>query len=258
MALLLEQELLVAGDALGKLIGSLVGLVEGAYGDTVHTGDGSTHGLGLCAQHVHVCIEESHVEGRCLGMSSHLACAVALGLILLHDGSPQHTCSTELGNLHEVVARDTEVELHGLGSLLYGHASLHEGMQVFVSPGEGIAQLLADVRAGIVHREGIYSYALVAGQCLHGLHEGLQGLGIFANLLTLADELVDGVIVDRAAQHFEVVALGGEVVDEDIGELHALALAGDEVELYAACTYTLEQCLDTFGREHLALDLESE
>ena len=131
-------------------------------------------------------------------------------------------------------------------------------MQVFVSPGEGIAQLLADVRAGIVHREGIYSYALVAGQCLHGLHEGLQGLGIFANLLTLADELVDGVIVDRTAQHFEVVALGGEVVDEDIGELHALALAGDEVELYAACADTLEQCLDTFGREHLALDLESE
>ena len=67
---------------------------------------------------------------------------MALGLVGLDYLGPQHTCSAELGNLHEVVGADTHVELDFLGYLVGGNAGLGEGTHVFVTPSQCVTQLL--------------------------------------------------------------------------------------------------------------------
>ena len=103
MTLLLEQELLVACDTLREIRRLLVGSVEWAHHDRVNTGEGGTHGLCLRAEQVDIAVEHSHIIERGGGIHAHLACTIALGLILLNNLCPEQTGSTELGNLHEVV-----------------------------------------------------------------------------------------------------------------------------------------------------------
>ena len=115
MTLILQQKLLVASNTLCKLGGSLVGSIKGNNYHAVHTTQSSTHGLGLRAEQVHVAVEHGLVVSCGVGTDVHLGSLLALG-VLTHDLSPEHTSGTQLGNLHEVNAIDTKVELDVLGS----------------------------------------------------------------------------------------------------------------------------------------------
>ena len=75
----LEQQLLVAGYTLSKICRTLVGYIKRRNGDLVHTSQSSTHRLGLAAQQVDVCIEDSHVELARLGADVHLGCVLQRG-----------------------------------------------------------------------------------------------------------------------------------------------------------------------------------
>ena len=150
MSLFLQQQLLVAGNTLCEVCWRLVWLVEWSHHDRIYVGDGSRHSLGLRTEQVHIRIEEGLVVLGSHSTNMHLASAVAFGLILLHNLCPQHTGSTELGNLHEVVVAHAHVELDAFGSLCGFHTSFSENVHVFSTPSQCITQLLIDVSTSIV------------------------------------------------------------------------------------------------------------
>lgn len=86
----------------------------------------STHRLGLRAEQVDVRIKQGLVIRSRRGIDNHLACTVALRLILLHNLSPQQAGGTELSNLHEVVLGDTHIELDALGSGINIDAGIYQ------------------------------------------------------------------------------------------------------------------------------------
>ena len=81
VALVLQQQLLVACDALCELGGSLVGSVEGNHNNAVHTSQSGTHGLGLGAQHVHIAVKQSLVVCGGDGADVHLGAFLAGGIL---------------------------------------------------------------------------------------------------------------------------------------------------------------------------------
>ena len=60
--LFFEQQLLVFGYSLGKLVGSFVRSIKRRYGKRVYTCYNGTHSLRLRTQQIDVCIEYSHIE----------------------------------------------------------------------------------------------------------------------------------------------------------------------------------------------------
>ena len=138
VTLVLQQQLLVAGNALGKLGGSLVRQVEGTNHDALHTSQCGTHRLGLRTKHVHVAVKESLVESRRVGAYMHLG-AFLVGSVLADNLCPKHACCTQLGNLHEVDTVDAKVELDVLCGYLGSDTSLGQLLHVFVTPSQRIA-----------------------------------------------------------------------------------------------------------------------
>ena len=141
----------------------------------------------------------------------HLAGAVTLWLVLLHNLSPQQAGSTELGYLHEVVLRDTHVELDTLSGFRSIDTGLGEDVQVLSTPGQSVAQLLIDVAAGIVQRHAVDVDALVAGQLLQGLNKRLTLSEYGRHVLTLLQDFLNGVEVDASLQLGQRVILLLEV-----------------------------------------------
>ena len=92
-------------------------------------------------------IKNGHVVLRGNSIDTHLTSAVTLRLVLLHYLCPQQTCSTELGNLHEVVLRDAHIKFNLLGREGRVNACTDKLLHVFVTPSEGITQFLHDVSA---------------------------------------------------------------------------------------------------------------
>ncbi len=150
MALLLQHDLLVAGDALAEVVAGLVASVERCDHNRVDTSQSGAHGLGLGAQQVNIAVVHRVVEQCGLGIDHHLAGAVALGTILLDNLSPELTASAELGYLHEVDGGDAHVELDAGGHLLCAESSVGELCHPLIAPCQGIAELLIDVSTGIV------------------------------------------------------------------------------------------------------------
>ena len=233
VTLLLEQELLVACDTLREIRRLLIGSVERTHHDRVNTSEGGTHGLCLRAEQVDIAVEHSHIIERGGGIHAHLACTIALGLILLNNLCPEQTCSTELGNLHEVVLRDTHVKLDSLGSLGSIHTSLGELSEIFITPSQGITQFLHDISTGIVEVSRVDSHHAILGIILQGIDDsrslGDDSLGV----LTLHHDAVDGVEVDASHELLLVITLLVEVGGKDLSQFNRLAVACREVEFDA-------------------------
>ena len=115
VALFLEQQLLVAGDAVAEVVGLLVGVVEGEHRDGVGTGHGRRHGFGGGAQHVDIGVVDRLVPSAGGGVDEKFVGAVALGLVLLDYLAPEEAGGADLGNLHEVGAAHAHVELDTAG-----------------------------------------------------------------------------------------------------------------------------------------------
>ena len=193
MTFLLNEQLLVAGDALAEVRRFLIGSIERCYHHRVDTTKGSTHGLRLRTEKVHITVEHRHIVGRCRSVDSHLRTVLILRLILLHNLSPEQTGGTELGNLHEVVLADTHVEFHLTGSQVNVDTSVDELLQVLITPSQSIAQFLYDVGTGVVKCFRVYGHHM-------GLRIGLQQFNNLrtvcqtrCHILTLSKHVLNGV-----------------------------------------------------------------
>ncbi len=153
MAFLLEQDLLVACDALAEVVARLVGSVERGDDDGVDASQCGTHGLGLRAEQVHVTVINRLVEARGLGVDLHLASASALGLVLVDDLCPQLTTCAELGDFHKVDVRHTHVELDAVCYLVGGKSSIGHLGHPLIAPSQCVAQFLIDVSASVVEQQ---------------------------------------------------------------------------------------------------------
>ena len=240
MALFLQQQLLVASDALGELRGLLVRNVERSDDDAIDVSDSCRHGLGLCAQHVDIAVEEGEVVSAGGSADVHLGSLLVVG-VLLDDLSPQHASGTELGNLHEVDAADAEVELDATGSFFCRHAGFDEFIEILASPSQGVAKLLIDVSAAVVQEVGVDVDAAELRQLGESSDECGSELQGRRCVLALLEHLRDGIEVNAALELSEVVALLGEVSDESLGQLNAVALAGAEVQFNAVGADAVEQ-----------------
>ena len=252
VCLLLQQQLLVAGNTLGKVRRYLVRLIKRGDDDGIDIGNGCRHRLCLRAQQIDIAVEQRLVVLRSIGTHVHLASAVALWLILLHYLGPQQTGSTELGYLHEIVFRHTHIELHALGSLSRFHAGLGEDIQVLSTPGQSIAQLLVDVGTGIVQHHAVDVDTLVTRQLGKSIDKRLGKLQNSRHILAFAHDFADRIEVDATLQLSKRVVLLLEVSHQYLGQLDTMALAGGEVQLYILRQYAIEQrcnelCVDIFA-----------
>ena len=168
MTLFLEQNLLVACNALAKVIRSLVSLVERCNYNRVYSSQSGRHGLSLATEQIHIRVKYSLSELSSRSVDNHLASAVALGVVLLHDLSPQHACCTELSNFHEIYCRYTHVELDAGSNFLSRNTCLGEHCHPFITPSEGIAKLLVNESTCIVEH---YCVNAENTQILHRLND---------------------------------------------------------------------------------------
>ena len=258
VALLLEQQLLVACYTLCEIRRNLVGSVKRSNHHRVNACESGTHGLGLRAEHIHIAVEHRLVVGRGSCVDAHLAGALALGVILLNNLSPEHTGCAELGNLHEVVAADAHVELDFLGGEVNGNAGLHHLVEVFLTPGEGVAQLLIDVGTAVAEQVAVNHHATQVGEVLQLLyqlrHVGQQHSGVLA----LHQHTLDGVETDAADNLGLVVALLLVVGHNQISQLQHVTLAGAEAHLHAVAADAAQQRLDELCVQVFSVETEAE
>ena len=251
VTLVLQQQLLIACDTLGKVGGSLVGSIERNNNHAVHATQSSTHGLGLRTEHVDIAVEHGLVVGCGVCADMHLGSLLALG-VLTHDLSPQHTSCTQLGNLHEVNTIDTKVELDALCSEFCRNTSLGELSHVLVTPSQSIAKVLVAVSTSVGKLICIYCHGTelgIVGKSLnHCLGNGEQLLCV----LTLHNHLVQGIEADATLQSGLVITLCLEVSNKDLSQLNAATLTSAEVQFHAISQNAVEQSLDVLLANKLA------
>ena len=258
MGLFLQQQLLIAGYALSKFCGHLVGFIKRGDDNRVHIGYGCRHGFSLRAKQIHIAVEQGLIILRSNGANMHLASAVTLGLILFYNLCPEQTGSTELGYFHEIVLRDTHVELDTLGSLGGIDASLGQQVQILSTPGKGIAQFLIDIGTSIVERHAVHIDALIARQLCQGLNERLSAFKNGRNILSLAQDLADGIEIDATLQISQRIVLLLEIVHQNLSQFHTMALASLEVQLHILGQDAFQQCSHEFLADVLSRNLESQ
>ena len=218
MALLGQQQLLVACDTLREIVGLLVCHVKRRHYHRVHTCDGCGHSLCLAAEQVHVGIEDSHVERAGRSANVHLHCAravlavhflafaalatIADRLVLANNLRPQHTSGAELGNLHEVVALNAHVELDSLGSGSAVHTGFGQQCHVFSAPSQRIGQLLRAVSTCVAQVQRVHADGAVTRKQFLGLDSQHQTLfdSLCIKSMTAGQHLLNRVAVDAAMQ----------------------------------------------------------
>ncbi len=139
----------------------------------------------------------------------------ALGLFAravgLHELCPDHADRAELGDLHEEVGTQAEVEADVLGRLVHGVAPLHHGVDVGKAGGQGRGRLLDGVGAAVVidgalHVDGLQLRRMVGGVLEGGghlIHVALEA----AVEAALLDGLAHGISAHAAGQRRVVVHL---------------------------------------------------
>ena len=233
MALFLEQDLLVAGDALAEVVALLVGSVKRGDNDRIHTSQGGTHGLGLATQQVHIAVIDRLVETAGLGIDVHHARVVVSGIELLHDEGPQFACGAELGNLHEVNRRNAHVELDAVSHLIGGETGLGQHGHPLGTPSQGITQLLVDVGTGVVQCQRVNAERAQVGDGLHDIHQlGGHGNDVAREGLTVLEGALERVESDTAHEGVLAAVLLAElnkllgILDSALGAAHDVDFTG--------------------------------
>ena len=243
VALFFQKQLLVAGYTLRELGRFLVYGVERGNHDGVNTSQSGAHRLRLCTQQVDIAVKHCLVIGCCGGIDNHLARAVALRLILLHDFGPQQTCRTELGNLHEIVFRYTHVEFDAPCRQIHVYSRLYELMQVFITPGQCISQLLHDVCTRVVQSLRVHHDTTHVGIIFQLLHEygsrGKQRCGVLAS----DHHLLDRVEAYSTDDLLLVVAFFLEICSENVGQFEHMTLTSAEADFHDVATDSVEKGL---------------
>ena len=74
-----------------------------------------------------------------------------LGIKLLHNLSPEHTCGTHLGYLHEEIHTDSPEERQTGSKCIDIHTGIDTCTQVFQTIGKSVSQLNITCRTGFLH-----------------------------------------------------------------------------------------------------------
>ena len=173
MGFVAEQDLLVARYTLAEFVRTLVATVERQSLDRVDTGKSGAHCLRHRAEKIDMRVIESLVELACHSMDEHLACAIAGRIVSLHDLGPEHTAGAELGKFHEVIGRNTHIELHAASHLIDSQTGFGHHCEPFGTPCESIAELLGDICACVIEHIAVYGETAQALDLFHCIIESL-------------------------------------------------------------------------------------
>ena len=245
VGLFLEQQLLVAGDAVAEVVGLFESDVERRGRNRVGAGDGGTHRLGGGAQHIDVGVEDRLVPRRRGRVDVGLQGAVARRFVLLGNLAPQHTCGADFGNFHKVVAADGEVENQVLGHQRGVASAFGQFGHQLVGNGKAEAQLLHDVRAGVVEQRSADGQHAEFGQVLLGIVDELDSLVEVAVLAAPELAVLEGVAIDveihRAAYLLGIEAVLAGHGDEEAQGVDELGVAAIEVDCHRRQVDVLQQ-----------------
>ena len=157
-------------------------------------------------------IEESLVELAGNGVNMHLASAHALGVVSLNDLRPEHTSGAELSELHEIIGRDAHIELDAAAHFNGGDTGFGHHGHPLSTPSEGITEFLSNISSGIVEHKAIYGEAAEIIDILYDLEEFLTDFsGILGELDAMAEESLEGVIIDRTAERLSSAGILDEL-----------------------------------------------
>ena len=254
----LEQQLLVAGDTFREIVSLGKYLVVRKNGERIYTGDGSRHTFGLGAEHIHVSVEDTHVPFRSGGVHLDLASAVAFNAVSLHNLGPQHTSSTELGNFHEVVGADTEVEFDAFGNGASVEAFFGQSIQISLAISQTETEFLSDVATGVVEHNGVGTKYAEMRQCFGKLQQFSSVFNPFAGFHTLGKRTLEGVEVDATFYIFQVDVVGLQIFNEQFEDVQHLLVAVSEVDFDTFEVDAFEQSCHIFGSEVFATENETQ
>ena len=218
MTLLLDNQLLVAGDTLREISSFLVRCIKWGDHHRVNTAQCSTHSLCLRTEQIDVAVEQSLIICRGGCIDNHLASAITLRLVLLHNLSPKQTGCTELCNLHEIVLADTHIKLNALGSEVCINTSINQLLQILITPCQRIAKFLNNVGTGIIKRIGANSDTTEVGIRLENLNKLRAKCKNRRYILALHDHLCHWIPFNRTHNLLFVVALLGKEVHQDLSQ----------------------------------------
>ena len=162
----------------------------------------------------------------------HLASAIASRFVGSNDFGPQPTGSTELGDLHEVVGTDTEIEFDLLGNFRSILAGFGQFSQQFVTPCQCITQLLRDISTCIVEVEGIYCQHFVTRKSSTRFEHSDSSFHPVFIFLTFYQRFLERIVIYRTFAFLQVCAFAFEVVGKNTDQHFSLAVASVEIQFY--------------------------
>ena len=204
VGLFLEDELLVAGDTVGEVGGDLKRRVERHHGEGIHTAEDGRHGTCGGAQHVDIRIVEAHAEFGVGRMDVHLG-VLFLASVGLHDVGPQQTIGTQLGQFHEVVLSDGEVEAHLGCNFVDGQTFLGEFVEVLGTHGEAEGHLLDDGGTGVGKHMAVDADGLEVRNLSFHHDVGQLHIGVFSHIPHATAQVTgQGIIVERTLNTWDL------------------------------------------------------
>ena len=150
---------------------------------------------------------------------------------MLHNLSPQQTSGTELGDFHKIVLRDTHVELHLTSSKIHIHASINQLLQVLVTPSKGITQFLHDVGTCVVQSLRMNCHDMNLRIVFQQLHDFRAFSQHFRDILSLGEDVLDGVKAHSERQFLFVEALFGEIGIHEFCQFQGMTGTSAEVQI---------------------------
>ena len=150
-SLLLDIDLSVAGNTCGEVGRQCDSLVESVGVERLSMTQSGTHGLDTCAAYIVERILLGERPSGCLRVGAESERFGVLGVELLHNLCPKHTCCTHLGNLHEEVHTDGPEERQTRSKSIDIHTCIHTGAEILQTVGESVGKLDVAGGAGLLH-----------------------------------------------------------------------------------------------------------
>ena len=208
---LLDVDLRITGDTCREVGRQGDGLVQSVGVQRLGVSQGGAHGLdgGTCHVVERILLRKRPARGLRVGAQRQRL--GVLGLELLDDLGPQHTCRAHLGDLHEVVHADCPEERQAGGEGVHRHACVDTCAQVLQSVGQRVGQLDVGRGACLLHVVPRDRDRVELGHVLRGVledvgndaHRELGGI----NIGVTHHELLEDVVLDRTGQLVERATL---------------------------------------------------
>jgi len=191
-------------------------------------------------------------------MYAHFGSTLSIGIIRSYDVCPQHTGSTKLSNLKEVIRADTKVEFNLLGNKGSRNSCFCQLIHIFITPSKSITQFLGNVCSGIVQRQSCHIQYTVVRQSSSCFNQSFGCLHHITLFFAFCQHLVEEIITDGTLQLRQVITFLLEVSHQKFRKPYHMSLTSIEIQLYTLSADSLKQSLDVFGIEFFCLYTESQ